>query len=69
MKKGFQEIVREHPGSPYVLNVFAKFACIAKDNRTLGYLFKQMKPDQIYPDVWNRVSFDDCLNLAVSTKH
>jgi hypothetical protein len=66
MKKGFQEIAHEHPNSPFILNGFAKFACLAKDRKILRSLLRQIKASQLDPEVWSPVNIDDCQRLVKS---
>jgi membrane associated rhomboid family serine protease len=47
MKAGFQELMAQHPKSDYVLNVYARFACLAGD---------QKEYDRIRPEVMKRPS-------------
>jgi hypothetical protein len=42
MRPGFTELLRLHPGSDFVLNGFAKLACIAGDSDTYGQLRPQL---------------------------
>ncbi|MFA4829922.1 MAG: tetratricopeptide repeat protein [Thermodesulfovibrionales bacterium] len=52
MKQGFIDIERNYPDSPWNLNSFCMFACLAGDKETAIRLFKRIgnKP---YVEVWN----------------
>lgn len=51
-KAGFEQIRRDYPGSLYIPNVFAKFACLANDRTTLAQLFASMDTASYEYEVW-----------------
>jgi hypothetical protein len=51
MKQGFLDVERNYPGSPWNLNNFCKFACIAGDRETARALFKRIG-ERPYVEAW-----------------
>lgn len=51
-KSGFKQIMQHYPQSPYNLNTFAVFACMAKDHETLPELLNAIDSKNYYNDVW-----------------
>jgi len=66
MKKGFEDMARDYPNSPYNLNNFAKFACLAKDKDAAKAAFAKIKNDP-YMDIWanSKIDFDTCRAWAL----
>jgi hypothetical protein len=54
MKQGFLENERNYPNSPWILNNFCKFACIAGDKETARTLFKRIG-DRPYIEAWSEI--------------
>jgi TPR repeat protein len=54
MKQGFIDTERNFPNSPWNLNNFCKFACIAGDKETARMLFKRIG-DRPYIEAWSDV--------------
>ena len=67
MKKGFYDIEREHPNSPYNLNNLAKFACLAKDKDTAKAALEKIG-NEPYMDLWanGKINFDTCRSWVFS---
>lgn len=51
-KAGFEQIRRDYPGSLFIPNVFAKFACLANDRAKLTQLFTSMDTASYEYGVW-----------------
>jgi hypothetical protein len=64
MKTGFEQINRNYPNSPYIINTYASFACLAEDRKTLNTLFKRINSDTYYPEAWGKIRIGDCRSLA-----
>jgi Sel1 repeat/Domain of unknown function (DUF4124)/Domain of unknown function (DUF4034) len=66
MKKGFYDMERDHPNSPYNLNELAKFACLAKDKEAAKAAFAKIK-NKPYLDLWanSKIDFDTCRAWAL----
>lgn len=55
MKQGFIDLERNYPNSPWNLNTFCKFACIAGDKETARELFRRIG-DRPYIEAWGGFS-------------
>ena len=64
MKTGFVQITQNFPDSPFILNGFAKFACLDEDNKTIIDLFNKIDPDKYLPEVWGGVEVETCRKKA-----
>lgn len=60
LKAGFEEIDRNYPNSPWILNTFTKFACRAGDRDTVVALFNRMGWEQFYQEAWESENVDAC---------
>ena len=68
MKQGFLDIEKNYPNSPFMLNYFCMFACIAGDKKTASELFKRID-DEPYGEVWNgRSYYEKCRRWAINNK-
>ncbi len=57
-KQGFIDIERSYPNSPYTLNFFCRFACVAGDKKTARALFQRIG-NIPYTEVWEgRANFE-----------
>jgi membrane associated rhomboid family serine protease len=60
MREGFMELLREHPNSDFILNAYAKFACMADDAVSYGAVRPKLR-DRLSSVAWSdKVSLKDC---------
>ena len=63
MKAGFLQMERNYADSSFILNGFARFACLARDRQTLKLLLKRIDSGKYNPDGWGKMSIDRCRKL------
>jgi hypothetical protein len=51
IRKGFTELLEQHPKSTWLVNGFARFACVAGDKDTYTEMRKKMA-GAVWPDAW-----------------
>lgn len=51
IRKGFEELLAQHPKSTWLVNGFARFACVAGDKDTYTQMRKKMA-GRVWPDAW-----------------
>ncbi len=54
MRKGYEDMLRRSPDSWEDVNLFARYACLAKDRETAGALFERIN-GRYYPWVWGNI--------------
>jgi hypothetical protein len=67
MRKGFSDLEQNYPNSPFNLNNFARFACLAKDKDVAKKLFTKIG-DEPYMELWQNIKeidFDACRTWAL----
>lgn len=52
MREGFDELRREYPASDWILNNYARFACVAGDRDTARRLFAEITPEKWMAPAW-----------------
>ncbi len=64
MKAGFQEIDHNYPGSSWILNWYARFACRAGDIETMKTLLQRIDTHNYDSNTWGEDKIEDCRSWA-----
>jgi hypothetical protein len=63
MNAGFEQIERNYPNSPWILNWHARFACRAGNAEAMKLLNK-IDSRNYYPEAWDKDNIEDCRSWA-----
>lgn len=67
VREGFEELRKSYPGSDWILNNYARFACLAGDRATAQALFQGLTEQRYISSAWtNRALFEQWKTWAAS---